>query len=189
MINISGHSVDETLLKRDSKVLDLGCRDFEFTNGILKYVDTAYCVDADNSVNPPGNVHFINAAVGNSFSISHLIKYGDGIGNFIYAGEPLSDIHTTQAINVYPLAFFNQCFEVEKWDLIKFDIEGSEYDILMNLTYPPANQLTVELHEHTAKRRGEKFVQQLFKHLDQWYNRVVCVHNGINYKDILFIQK
>lgn len=193
---ISEHSVDISLLNRWSKVLDLGSRNFGFAKALLEYVDTVCCVDADDSIISMDNhLPFLNVAIGNiDYSFQKFVKWGNGTGNFIYAGEPLPQEHMIQDVETWTLDLVSKFFDVEHWDLIKFDIEGSEYDVLMNLAGAPAKQITFELHEHTMKKRGSEFIGDMFKHLEQWYDfRVMTFETrhgaGYNYWDVLMIEK
>lgn len=169
---IQEHSVDLSLLKRDSKVLDLGCRNFNWSNAMLEYIDRVYCVDADNDIHPPDalRLSFLPAAVGVKADIAQFIKFGNGTGNFVHAGEALPAEHVKQDVFVWTIKDISEAFEIDYWDLIKFDIEGSETDILMNLTEPIADQLTVEMHQHTQKRKSIDYVNEMFDHLKTWYD-------------------
>lgn len=196
MLTVSEHTIEETLLNRDSKVLDLGCRYFGWSNAMLEYVDKVYCVDADNTVeNYELQFDFLNAAVSfDSGKYVSFVKYGNGTGNYLYEGGSLPSEFELSNVFCMNLKEVSKHFEVPYWDLIKFDIEGSEFDILINLKEPPATQLTFELHQHTAKKKTEEQVQQLFKHLEQWYNLVHIDYSrkhGLseNYWDVLAVLK
>lgn len=189
---IAEHSVDVSLLNRHSKVLDLGCRSFSWTAAMLEYVDHIYAVDADSSIvtTIPGSISLLNAAVGPAASIQPFIKFGNGTGNFIHECEPLPSNCTIEHVHVFTLDDISDYFGVEFWDICKIDVEGSEYEILHDLTKPIATQITFELHQHTNKRKSQRYIDEIFTNLSQWYNFPVVDYSekhgcGLNYWDCL----
>jgi FkbM family methyltransferase len=189
------HSVDISLIKRYSRVLDLGCRNFGFANEMLKYVDEVYCVDADNSVKTDDpRIHLINVAVGNENKIQEFVKFGNGTGNYLENGEPRPAEYKSELVQVWTLEKISHYFGVYDWSLIKVDIEGEEYDLLMNLFRPMAIQITFELHQHTPKKRTAEEIHKLFNHLSKWYEFKVVDESHKhgcpkNYWDILIVKK
>lgn len=193
---IAEHSVDTSLLNRSSKVLDLGCRYFGWSKAMLQYVDKVYCVDADDTIETyEPRFNFLNVAVSNeSEKYVSFVKYGNGTGNYINEGEPFPIQSVISNVFCMNLKSVSKHFGVEFWDLIKFDIEGSETDILLNLKEPPATQITFETHQHTSKRKTDGQLQNMFNHLKQWYNFVHIDYSrkhGLseNYWDVLAILK
>lgn len=169
---IAEHSVDLSLLTRDSKVLDLGCRAFSFANAMLEYVDTVYCVDADSSVvSTDERIEVMNVAVTSEprECAVEFIKYGNGTGNYVNRGEQLPSVCTKALVLSYTIEQISWLFQVPFWSLIKIDIEGMEYEILMNMKEPIATMLTFELHEHTQKKKGMEYINKMFLNLSQWY--------------------
>ena len=81
---------------------------------------------------------------------------------------------------------------VEKWDLIKMDIEGEEIKVLRSLQHPYCKQISVEFHAHCGQTKQE--LDELLDWLSTWYD----IHNrvweerhgaGFNYWDVLLIAK
>lgn len=192
---IAEHSVDLSLIHRQSKVLDLGCRNFSFANDILDYVDEVYCVDPDQSVNSNyEKVVVLNVAVTAESGYKDYVKFGNGTGNYIRDTEVVGRGDSMQKVQCMTLDAISNLFHVKKWDLIKMDIEGSEYEVLMNLTQAPARQISVEFHQHTAKKKSAEYLQKLMMHLNQWYDiynfNLTEAHGcGLNYWDVLLIEK
>ncbi len=193
---IAEHSVDISLLTRSSNVLDLGCRYFGFSKAMLEYVDKVCAVDADSMiVNPlPQVIKFLNAAVGTGASIQPFIKFGNGTGNFLHSSEPLPSKCEIEHVNVFSLEEVCEFFGVPFFDLIKMDVEGSEYELLHDLDCPIATSLSFELHQHTAKRKPQWYINELFDNLKQWYDFPVIDYSekhgaGFNYWDCLGILK
>lgn len=192
---LAEHSVDVSLLKRDSKVLDLGMRYAGWSIAMLEHVDRVCAVDADSSiVCMIPQINFLNAAVGPTAAIQSFIKFGNGTGNFLHENEPLPRQCTVEDVHVFTLDDISDYFGVEWWDVLKIDIEGSEFEILHDLQKPIATQLTFELHMHTHKRKSQRYVDEIFNNLSQWYDFPVIdlseKHGcGMNYWDVLCILK
>jgi hypothetical protein len=193
---ISEHTVDLSLITRESKVLDLGCRAFSWSKAMLEYVDEVYCLDADPDVKPPEDKRF--KFINNAISTHHfenllLSKSGNGTGNFIEEHNnkrAVSGIYVTST-NLETLTKYQ--FKVEGWDVIKFDVEGSEIPVLLALKEPPAKQLSIEFHLHTGSTDLQ--VQSVFVHLEHiGYKKVFEDYSakhgcGVNYWDVLFVDR
>lgn len=198
MIKICDHTVDETLLTKNSKVIDFGCRNFQFSSGILEYVDHVFAMDADTSIAEPDDerIKFICGAVGYKSAVGiPFVKYGNGTGNFIQCkGDPLPQEHTIEYVPMFSLQAVSAMTGIDYWDVMKFDIEGQEYDILNQLEKPIAKQITFELHEHTTKKVGLEKVEQIFEKLKRFYDFVHVDYSdqhgcGYNFWDVLIVSK
>lgn len=136
---IAEHSVDLSLLPEKANILDLGCRGFEFAKELTRRGHVVYPVDIDILHDAP------------------MKYYRFGIGQFDgqCSVEHSKDPQATRmvpgfGIPMFTLAGLAKHVEVEFFDLIKMDIEGSEYEVIMSLTEPPAKQLSIEFHLHTG---------------------------------------
>lgn len=176
---IGEHSVDVDLLVRDHPnypfILDLGCRGYEFINGI-KGNNNFYTVDIDEF---EGN-HF---RIGISNKNGYCSITGEGQATKITEGND---------IPMMTLDMFSKMVGVKKWDLIKMDIEGEEVKVLRSLKHPYCKQISVEFHAHCGQTKKE--LDNLLDWLSEWYT----IHNrvweqrhcaGYNYWDILLIAK
>jgi hypothetical protein len=79
------------------------------------------------------------------------------------------------------------------WDVIKLNIEGSEYDVLDTWPGPIARQIVVSFHEHTPRARGRAECDRLIAKMGQWYKAFNVVWEkryccSENYWDVLFIR-
>lgn len=193
---IAEHTVDLSLINRDSKVLDLGCRAFTWAKAILEYVEKIYCVDADPYIPIPDEpLRFICAAV--SDKDDEVLKYklfGNGTGNFLEHGIiPKGRVHKYLEVKTASLKTISDIANTNFWDVIKMDIEGSEVPVLLSLAKPPARQITCEFHMHTGTTTDQ--VQRVFNHMNSLgYERVFEDFSrkhglGENYWDTLFILK
>lgn len=197
LVTIAEHTIDISLINRESKVLDLGCRAFTWSKAMLEYVDEIYCVDADPEVPIPDKpLEMIRGAVMDSDGESMFLKCsGNGTGNYIlYNGAKKNELNGVfQIVKTISLKTISDIANVELWDIIKCDIEGSEIPVLLDLKKPPAKQLSIEFHVHTGSTQEQ--VYKVVTHLEE-LGYECCQHEyssqhgaGFNYWDSLFILK
>jgi hypothetical protein len=194
---IAEHTVDLSLINRDSKVLDLGCRAFTWSKAMLEYVDEVYCVDADpaftaNKPEGPGYKLFLGAVSDTGGKDLALYTSGNGTGNYVDSIDNIKPWDKWVPTKSFTLKEISGSCNIEMWDVIKFDIESSEVPVLLSLTEPPAKQLSIEFHMHTGTT--EETILKVFEHLKQWYDIVFVDKSekhgcGMNYWDVLFIDK
>lgn len=171
---IAEHSVDLSLLPNEATILDAGCRGFEFTDYMRSLGHCVVAVDIDVFERKD----YLRAAVG--------VK--DGKCSVNYTNDPqATNTKEGNDIDVYSIKSLH-----DKFDLIKLDIEGDEYEILKNSIHPIAKQLSVEFHAHCGKQTKEQ-VDELLIYLSQYYNITATWESrhgaGFNYWDVLFISK
>lgn len=129
-----------------AKVLDAGCRGFEFARSIAQsHRCKVWCIDADRLEIYERDCFYDMVALSDFVGTGYLVKSGDKQATRIQK-QPKTDYEiqctTLKALSVY--------YNVEFWDLIKLDIEGSEYEVIMSLDKAPAKQLSIEFHLHTG---------------------------------------
>lgn len=177
------HTLETDLLKPGCIVLDVGCRGFEFGNELRKeFQAKVYETDIDDL---DGDQPYYRCG------IAQIEGFGDVDYN---AEKEARRLMPGEAIKVFTIQSFGALVGVGRWDIIKLDCEGSEYDILWELQAPQATQITVEFHQHTEARRSEEFMAQLINKLEQWYEvRQHCLSGKKkaykNYWDSLFTLK
>lgn len=195
---IDEHSVCLELLPLNAAVLDAGCAGFGFTNALSELGHRVLACDIQD------------------LGEENRLKYLQ-MGLYFHAGKAhVSDDQDIQARHVKDITLFNkdkpspakiasdeiylttiqgcaQFVGVEKFDLIKMDIEGAELAILQNAVHPIAGQVSVEFHCHTRHQTKEQ-IDHLLRWLSKWYN----IYNQVwekrhgcseNYWDILLIAK
>jgi hypothetical protein len=181
MITVAEHTYEETLLPERANILDLGCRGFLFSGKLKQMGHEVYPVDIDY-LGPEG---YFQVGIGGSIGRCSIKK-----GN---------DPQATQKVQGHDVLMltidrFSRDVKVDFWDLIKIDIEGSEYEVIMSLTEPPAKQLSIEFHLHT-KVYGDKEVKEMEDKLVSlgYYpakHDKTSEHGcGLNYWDSLWILK
>lgn len=169
---IAEHSVDLSLLPKNAIILDGGCRGFEFSNYFRELGHQVLAFDIDML---EGN--YIRAALGLNDGWCSVNKTNDPQATHTILGND-TKIHKIESLG--------------KFDLIKLDIEGDEYEILKHSEHPMAKQLSIEFHAHCGKQTKEQ-LDELLIYLSQYYNITATWESrygaGFNYWDVLFIAK
>lgn len=138
---VAEHSFCPELMTNEGYVLDLGCRGFQFFDHMESLGYLVMAVDADR-LDSKGRLY-------HNIAITDYNGYCEGISSPDPQAFRVGN-KTTDGIKCFTLPHFMNCFEVDFFDLIKMDVEGSEKQIIMSLTEPPAKQLSIEFHLHTG---------------------------------------
>lgn len=138
---IAEHSVDLDLLRKGANILDLGARGMEFTNYFDARGDFVVPVDLDILKTDRAYLRFAVTNYNGTASIKRTSDPQATSISKIIGGEPVTAI-TLQRLS--------EEAKVPFWDLIKSDIEGAEYEMIMSLQKAPAKQLSIEFHLHTG---------------------------------------
>lgn len=179
---IAEHSVDLDLLPDKANILDAGCRGMLFTNEMRRRGHNVIALDCDNLGD-----HFVYRRLAIS---DHNMRVGikrsnDIQATMICAGDEV-ECTTIQKL----------CIDVQiyYWDLIKLDIEGSEYEVIMSMDRPYAKQLSIEFHLHTGIYKENEIL--LMENKLSWLGYFPVKHDktqqhgmGYNYWDSLWILK
>lgn len=199
MKTIDGHTFDEKLLTRDGWLIDAGARGFELSyDFIFNSPCHVFALDiedfSEDQVTTEPLFKFKHAALmGNSGEVE-AYYFGNGTGNFVkgineppYNGpDRPCETKKVQAITLKDI--YNEIGT--DIDLLKLDIEGAEYEIMMNME-PIPKQISVEFHEHTVPSLHTKYIDAILERLHKWYNINLYIREWPRYKfmDCLFIRK
>jgi FkbM family methyltransferase len=178
------HTLDESLLPEAPVILDAGCRWFDFTRDIFAVRPKAFigCLDPARDVEHPGDseewarkrhMRFWNyALVGQPPSRwVRFAHFSTGEGDFVTNLQSYHDaeMYIVETATIQDIA---NAMEVERFDAVKLDCEGSEFDILQHWPGPIATQISVEFHDWDKPQyRAESYYDQLFGKLP-WYKVV-----------------
>lgn len=193
-INIDGHTFDLDLLT-GAKIIDAGCKGWNFSSYFADRGFDVYAIDMDNFNEWPRNVCYTKAALvhNRTFVAAHF--FGDGSGNFVKGvnEQPYNGEDRPCRTTVVDCITMDQVYKEigTNIDLLKLDIEGSEYEILANLE-PIPRQITVEFHEHCHAVTHSLWIEKVLDHMSKYYT--LTQHpcdNWPRYKfmDCLFIRK
>jgi len=189
---IALHSVAVNLLTK-GPVLDAGCRGFEFAKWFSEHGHEVYAMDPSPDIcDVPKGVTFLREA---------LVGKGSGSSLFLAMnGDPESWCVTSCSIVDKGIPVKSATLDdipytlwTETWDVIKLNVEGSEYRILESFPGPIARQVVVSFHEHTPARQGRAECDRIIDRLREWYTPVQHVWDarycaGFNYWDTLLIR-
>lgn len=181
LIALAGHTVDLNRLPDKAVVLDVGCRHFDFTSGILELRPGARVIalDPDPAIVAPhmdGCTFLRFALVHDGRTRSRYASYSTGEGNMLTDAESYFDakMFDVPCTNIERLM---RRMHIDHWDLVKLDCEGSEFGILGNWPGPIADQISVEFHDYDKpmirNEPSQYYELLLFKRLRAFGYRVV----------------
>jgi hypothetical protein len=183
---IEEHHVAVDLIPAKANILDLGCRGFKFTNHwrfIHGGTHNVVAVDCDRLRGYEREYHQI--AVSDYNGLCGIKKFDDPNATQIQYGND---------VECYTLEKLMQYMDVEQWDLMKVDIEGSEHKVLRNMLLPRAKQISVEFHLHLPNNDESDIEKTVHHLLELGYeiatHELTQAHGaGWNYWSSLFILK
>lgn len=183
---IAEHSIETSKLNLALPVLDVGARRFDFSKEMARRGFKVVAMEPDPEVKDPhiAGVNFQPAALSTANGISYFKMTDDPQARHLSpAGERLVNTVTIDALMAL--------LSIDKWSVVKLDCEGAEMSILENWPGPIADQLTVEMHEHTMRQPPARY-EAMFRHLSQWYDVKRHVLDdrhcaGLNYWDSLLV--
>lgn len=186
METIAEHTVDLSLLELGADVLDIGCRGFEFTDTLLSKGYNVFAIDIDDFVGRK----YVKGAIADFDGIVGIERFQDPQATRILKNPP-PGMPTIQCMT---LKTFSKNCNVDMWGLIKIDVEGAEYPIIMSLDKAPAKQLSIEFHLHTGIYKQHEVDLMLEKLKSLGYEAVQHVYEarycaGFNYWDSCFVLK
>lgn len=181
IVSIHEHSVDLDLLPPDGNILDIGCRGFLFTNYFRHNGFKVIAVDIDELEEET----YLRCAIAGRTGMVGIKRTNDPQATSITKGDD---------IDSFNLHDFTEASGIHQWDLIKMDIEGAEYEVIMSLYKPVAKQLSIEFHLHTGVYGVEQMAEMYDKLLSLGYEAVkhemTSEHGaGLNFWNSLFILK
>lgn len=193
---IAEHTIDTALLTPGGWVLDAGCRDFGFSRGLAALGCRVVALDADPTVEDPkeDGIAFRNVAISDRVGMRTLIMHVDPQARYLAVDHNPQVDADRRAVAATTVSHLMAEYGVLRWDAVKLDVEGSEYDILRAWPGPIATQLSIEFHEHCAPR-PQRVYDEIFHHLAGFGYEVVqhektaryCAHP--NFWDSLLILK
>jgi len=174
MITLHEHTIEESIIDKKGWVLDLGCINFGFSLAMKEYCDNIICIDPNPTiVNIPLGIHYEKAAI--------VIDDKSEVDYFIYSDiqsysllNPKQDWCSLERVEKIKCLNFKSImnkYGIEKFELIKFDIEGSEYEILSQMDWSITKQVSVEFHDF-------RFMNPHYPHNELYYESLLEKLNG-----------
>jgi FkbM family methyltransferase len=190
LLTVDNHSFCPGLLTK-GPILDAGSRGLRLSKWFAERGHRVVALDAGEDESAEGVTFYKMALVGakHAGSFVKLIRTDDLEARYIGPADAQGD-----RVPAVSLPFITNMMGVDKWDLVKLNIEGSEYDILEELDRPLARQIVFSFHEHTERARGREACDKIIAKLSEWYD----VHNQVweqrygcreNYWDCLLTER
>lgn len=184
---IAEHSVDVDLLT-GGICIDVGCRGFQFSEAMRDLGCEVVAIDIEN-LDAPRGIFFLKYAL--SDRDGALLHYKDTNDQ---QAKHISD--TGIPICSHDLNWFYEHTAKRKIvDVLKLDIEGSEYLVLSDPKFLPIpRQISVEFHEHCHKDLHDKYFNTCMENLLKYYEPVqherYAAHGaGMNWWNSLFVRR
>ena len=190
-VTVDNHTFCPDLLTK-GPILDAGSRGLRLSKWFAERGHRVIALDAGEDERADGVTFYKLALVGSKLAgkYARLIRTDDLEARYI---SPAEDAQGDR-VPTSTLRNLSALMGVEKWDLIKLNIEGSEYDILDEIDGPIARQIVFSFHEHTGRARGREECDRIIRKLSAWYD----VHNQVweqrygcsnNYWDVLLTER
>jgi hypothetical protein len=187
---IDNHSVRMDLLTK-RPILDAGARGLRFARHFQALGHEVVALDPSPEVEMDGSPGIV------MYPVALVAPWQAKMKWYLNMAQDPEAYHLTlqkQEVEVGVIDLFSITPKGEIWDVVKLNIEGSEYDVLAAWPGPIARQITVSFHQHTARRWPEKQIDYLVRRLGDWYTPVrhekdarFCA--GENWWDSLFVLK
>jgi hypothetical protein len=184
---IAEHSVDLDLLSC-GVCIDAGCLGFQFSKAMQDKGLEVWGYDIQPLIAPEG-IHFQQCA----------IMVDDGVYYYKDTKDPQAKHISNNGIKVPGIELNWVMREHQRdgksIDVLKMDIEGSEYKILSNPNFAPIpKQLSIEFHMHAHKQLHDEYFDKCMENLLKYYEPVqhelTQAHGaGKNYWDSLFLRR
>lgn len=175
------HSIDLSLLPPQANILDVGCRGFQFTDYMRSLGHKVTPIDIEDF---PDRTYYRLAITGQDGRVG-IHRNSDPQATRVKEGNELLSM---------TLDTFSNSVGIEVWHCLKMDIESSEFDVIMNLSKPPADQISCEFHLHLGLY-GQKEMMLMENKLRKLgyefaQHQLTERHGaGLNYWDSLFVLK
>lgn len=201
---IDTHSVLTSLIQPGGWALDVGCRGFGFAKVLASLGCRVLALDPDPAIVPPDDdriVYECRAVVGADQKDSIYARFGDGCANHLCTrAADLPGYAEGVVVPCVTIADLMKAHDIEQFEVIKLDCEGSEYAILDRIAPGAAKQITVEFHDflgfNPRTPDNERWYAELFagpfgrEYETVKHERTPLNGNGpLNYWDSLFVRR
>lgn len=205
--SIYEHSIDLDLLTPGGWVMDFGCGvDFNFSKKMLELGMNVIGIDPNPKiVNVPDGIIYERMALVSDESINNVVLdiYNDtDAASIIKTINDVGFVSKTGSISVEATTINKLMlkYNIDKLDVLKLDIEGGEYSVLLNLE-PISKQISIEFHDFRGMNpyypNNEEYYNSLRSHLVSYdfvkhqieQHRGIYGPQGLNYWDSLLILK
>jgi hypothetical protein len=190
LITLHEHTIAPDLLT-GGVVIDAGCRGWGFATDMRDLGETVLSFDLDELLDVPKGIYFFQKALLPRSGEVCVVDTHDLQAKFIAnVGRPI------EAVGLAEVMAASQSEGMIEIDVLKLDVEGSEYHLLSDRDFQPLpRQISVEFHEHAHLKAHEALFEICVVNLLR-LGYVAVQHErdqrhgaGWNYWDSLFVRK
>lgn len=179
---IDGHFIDKELLQPGDFILDAGCRGFTLKEKLgadYKFI----CMDPDPDIEPVEGVIFLRAALMTFNGTTPYCGWSTGEGNFCYEKKAPWYADKDIMVDCMNLDTLMVTRGVKQFGLAKLDVEGAEYDLLLDVKMPFARQIAVEFHQACGYNRYGMHEEYMKKLEQSEFGQIYEVANWYEYTE------
>jgi len=171
MIVIDGHTLDENLIDKGGWILDLGSLNFNFACRVNQYCKNILSFDPNPVIKYyPNKIKFYNKAVTSDYSgIKEFFIYKNDTSASFYDTNKHDTVREIVFVHCISIPDIMKQFNIKQFELIKIDIEGSEYEILQNIDLTISKQFSIEFHDCYGMNNLGTSWHKNFKHKVEQY--------------------
>ena len=194
LLRIRGHHIWPAALNSDSVVVDAGAHRGEFGAQLVeRFGCRCFLIEANpklaSELKVPKGAVKVSAALAASDGTATFHPHDNPESGSIIANRN-SDAGTV-SVEMVSLATLMKRFQLDRIDLLKLDIEGTEFDLIAQM--PDAvlrsiGQLTVEFHDFQPRFAGQQLFERARARLEQ-AGFVCCVMSFRTHGDVLFLNR
>ena len=210
IISISEHSIETDILTPGEWVMDFGCGvDFTFSMKMIEMGMRVISIDPNpNIINTPQleNLFYERKALVTDESMEYIdldVFNDTDAASIIKTDNDISFVRKENTIKVETTTIKKLMakYKIDRLNVLKLDIEGSEYSVLMSIDSDISKQISVEFHDFRGMNphypNNEKYYDELRLKLNNYtfVKHEIEQHLGIpgesgkNYWDSLLISK
>lgn len=210
IISISEHSVETDILTPGGWVMDFGCGvDFTFSMKMIEMGMKVISIDPNpNIINTPQleNLFYERKALVTDESIESIsldVFNDTDAASTIKTNNDISFVRKENTITVETttLKKLMDKYKIDRLDVLKLDIEGTEYSVLMSIDSDIAKQISIEFHDFRGMNpyypNNEMYYDELRLKLNNYtfvkhereQHLGIPGESGKNYWDSLLISK
>lgn len=196
LVTICEHTLDVDRLRPGGWVLDAGCRGFEFSKALAEGGYSVLALDPSLDVRDPHVRNVVFDPVALVGLGPRLRPFSDNVGNAGHLTRPADA--PGRPIPCTTIKELMARYGIGRFEAVKLDVEGAEYEILAAWPGDVAEQVSIEFHDflglNPMPQDPEAWYRQTFTALGYWYD--VLKHEalpmhcaGVNYWDTLLVRK
>jgi FkbM family methyltransferase len=191
---VSEHTFRKDMLTPGGWVLDAGARDFKFAKYCAKLGCKVISLDPSKDVRDPhiDGIYFEPSAL-----VAHcddneerlFIEISGEDNRIIGTAKDIPEGHKPYHVVCTTINLLMRKYNVVGFDLVKLDIESSEYAIMRRWPGPITRQISVEFHDfmglNPSPDNPNLYYDAMLTQIEPWYRPVL---HGPPFKDCLYVR-